>query len=71
MSYHGALTAAHAARKRRLQQQLDEKEEVEMTNYTQDDLDSNWEFKIVRASTRKFEDPEFFLKTCEEEARAG
>ena len=41
-----------------------------MTKYTADEIEG-WEFKIVRASTRKFEDPEFFLKTCEEEARAG
>jgi len=41
-----------------------------MTKYTADEIEG-WEFKIVRASTRKFKDPEFFRKTCEEEARAG
>jgi hypothetical protein len=41
-----------------------------MTKYSADEIEG-WEFKIVRAATRKFKDPEFFRKTCEEEARAG
>jgi len=41
-----------------------------MTKYSADEIEG-WEFKIVRASTRKFKDPDFFRKTCEEEARSG
>ncbi|MCW8984955.1 MAG: hypothetical protein OQK55_06405 [Thermoanaerobaculales bacterium] len=62
----GAITAAAAAEHQRKLQ----REEELMTKYTADEIEG-WEFKIVRASTRKFKDPEFFRKTCEEEARAG
>jgi len=41
-----------------------------MTKYGSDEIEG-WEFKIVRASTRKFKNREFFRATCEEEARAG
>jgi hypothetical protein len=54
--------AAEAARRR--------KEEEDMTAYNSDDLDG-WEFKIVRASTRKFKTVEAVQKLCQEEARAG
>jgi hypothetical protein len=57
-----AAAAAAAARRR--------KEEEEMTNYNSDDLDG-WEFKIVRANTRKFKTVEAVQKLCQEEARAG
>lgn len=62
----GAVTAAGAAaRQRRLQG-----EEELMTKYGTDEIEG-WEFKIVRAATRKFKDPEFLRQTCEEEARSG
>ena len=62
----GAITAAAAAEHQRKMQ----REEELMTKYNADEMEG-WEFKIVRASTRKFKDPEFFRMTCEEEARAG
>ena len=68
---HGVFSAAHAARKRRLQQQQDNQEEVEMTNYTKEDLDSNWEFKIVRSESGSFRRPETFQQLIQEEEIAG
>jgi hypothetical protein len=62
----GATTAAAAAA---YQRKLQREEEL-MTKYNTDDLEG-WEFKIVRAATRKFKDPEFLRQTCEEEARSG
>jgi len=62
----GAATAiaAAAARKRMLE------EEEKMTGYKADDL-NGWEFKIIRANTRKFKNPLVLRQVCEEEARAG
>jgi len=60
-----AAAAAAAERKRRLQ-----KEEEQMTRYRTEELEG-WEFKIVRAATRKFRRPEVLQRVCEEEARAG
>ena len=62
----GAMAASAAAKH---QQEMQAEEEL-MTKYNADGMEG-WEFKIVRASTRKFKDPEFFRKTCEEEARSG
>jgi hypothetical protein len=42
-----------------------------MTQYTQDDFESNWEFKIVRSDAGAFRKPEIVRKLVEEEARAG
>ena len=69
MSY-GAIVAANAAVARRRQALL-EKEEEEMTQYTQDDLSNDWEFKIVRSSTAVFRKPKELNKLIEEEAHAG
>ena len=62
----GATAAAAAARRRRLQRI----EEEQMTGYSKEDLEG-WEFKIVRASSRKFRDPETVRQLCAEEAKAG
>jgi hypothetical protein len=69
MSYfpHGAISAAHAAQEQRKKEQ----EEEEMTNYMQDDLEKDWEFKIVRASSGAFRNPEIFQALLEEESMAG
>jgi hypothetical protein len=64
-----ATTAASAAALQEHQRKLREEEE-QMTGYDGEDLDG-WEFKIVRASTRKFKHPRFVRQVCEEEARAG
>jgi hypothetical protein len=68
---HGGFAAIHAARMRRLQQQQDENEEVEMTNYSQDDLNHNWEFKIVRSERGAFRRPQVFQQLIQEEEIAG
>ena len=68
---HGAVTAAHAARKRRLREEQDRIEEEEMTNYTTNDLESNWEFKIVRSERGAFRKAEVFQQLMQEEAIAG
>ncbi len=39
--------------------------------YTQDDLNSDWEFKIVRSDTAAFHKPEVLNRLLEEEAQAG
>jgi hypothetical protein len=65
---HGAAAAAHQARKRREEQQ---EEEETMTNYTKEDLEANWEFKIVRSETGAFRKPEVFQMLLQEESIAG
>ena len=50
-------------------QHLRREEEI-VTQHGIDEIEG-WEFKIVRAATRKFKDPEFFRQICEEEAQSG
>ena len=64
----GAWVAAAAAAKR---QQTSLAEEKDMTQYTQDDLNNDWEFKIVRSDTAALRKPEVLNKLLEEEAQAG
>jgi len=61
-----AGAAAAAAAQRREQQ----REEEQMTRYKSDDLDG-WEFKIVRAGSRRFRDPEAVRRVRDEESKAG
>jgi len=70
MSYfpHGALIAVHAANEQR---RKNEQEEEEMTKYKTEDLDQNWEFKIVRSTYPAFRKPEVFQVLLEEESLAG
>lgn len=63
----GSTAAIAAALKR--QREL-RREEEEMTGYKSEDLEG-WEFKIVRAATRKFKDPKALRQVCAEEAEAG
>ena len=42
-----------------------------MTQYPPDDLNNDWEFKIVRSETGVFRNPETLNTLIEEEARAG
>jgi hypothetical protein len=65
---HGAIIAAQQARERR---RRDEEEEEEMTRYTTEDLDKNWEFKIVRSESGAFRKPEVFHNLLQEESLAG
>jgi hypothetical protein len=46
-------------------------EEEEDMAYTQEDLNNDWEFKIVRSESGAFRKPEVLKKLLEEEARAG
>jgi len=57
------IAAAAAAKKKR-------EEEEKMAKYNSDDLDG-WEFKIMRANTRKFKNAEMIEKVRQKEARAG
>jgi len=61
-----AAAAAAAARRKRLQ----EEEEERMAGYNSNDLDG-WEFKIVRANSRRFRTAEAVRQLCDEEAKAG
>lgn len=61
----GAAAAAAAAAAKRMRE-----EEEDMTGYSKDDLDG-WEFKIVRANTRKFKNQAAVQQLCNEEAKAG
>ena len=42
-----------------------------MTTYSRDELDHDWEFKIVRATFEPFRKPDVLRQLVEEEARAG
>jgi hypothetical protein len=65
MAAAGAAAAAAAA------QRAMEEEEEQMTPYSREELEQDWEFKIVRANTGVFGRPAVFNKLIEEEARAG
>jgi len=65
---HGAIIASQQARERR---RREEEEEEEMTRYSTEDLDQNWEFKIVRSETGAFRKPEVFQALLQEEAIAS
>ena len=67
MAFGGAAAAA-AARRRRM---MLAEEEEDMARYTQDDLNNDWEFKIVRSESGAFRKSEVLKKLIEEEARAG
>ena len=74
MSYAGgawipAVVAANAAAARR--RRMLQAEEEQMTQYTQDELANDWEFKIVRSETAAFRKPKALNQLIEEEAQAG
>ena len=74
MAYFAATsgaTAAAAAAAAKRRQMMFAGEEEDMAKYTQDDLNNDWEFKIVRSDTAAFRKPEVLKKLLEEEARAG
>jgi hypothetical protein len=64
----GVIAASAAAEKRR---QMLRAEEEDMSQYTQNDLKDDWEFKIVRSDSAAFRKPEVLNKLIEEEAQAG
>jgi hypothetical protein len=61
-----AAAAAAAAAQRQM-----EDEEEQMTPYSREEIENDWEFKIVRAQASPFSKPATFQKLIEEEARAG
>jgi hypothetical protein len=61
-----AASAAAAAKKRREQE-----EEEQMTTYSTEDLNEEWEFKIVRSAFEAFGNPRKFKQMLKEEAEAG
>lgn len=65
MAFTGAHVAAHAAAEKQRQ------EEEEMTRYSQEELENDWEFKIVRSASGAFKNPEVLQALIEEEALAG
>lgn len=46
-------------------------EEERVTQYSHDELDQDWEFKIVRAYIRTFHKPKVLRQLIKEESRAG
>ncbi len=63
------MSAAHIAAQAALQEMMEE-EEI-MTTYTREELDNDWEFKIVRSATDAFKNPQVLQTLLEEEAVAG
>jgi hypothetical protein len=52
-------------------QRKNNEEEEDMTQYSQSDLDNDWEFKIVRSTFGAFRKPHVLQSLIEEEAQAG
>jgi len=65
MAYAGGVVAAAAAKRRRMLEEMEE----DMAQYTEGDLATDWEFKIVRSGSAAFRKPEVLKKLLEEEAR--
>lgn len=66
------MTGSHVAIHAAIEQQRKEREEEEdMTHYTSDDLDQDWEFKIVRSTFGSFRRPQMLQDLIEEESQAG
>jgi hypothetical protein len=62
----GAHAAVHAAQQRKQGQ-----EEEEMTQYRRDELENDWEFKIVRSTTGAFSKRQAVEELKAQEALAG
>ncbi len=67
MSAGAHVAAAHAEQQRKEQQE----EEEAMTRYNRDELEGDWEFKIVRSGTGKFKSREIVAQLRAEEAQAS
>ncbi len=68
MSTGAEMAAVGAAEQAEL---LRQKEEEELTNYSDPELKGEWEFKIVRSNLGSFKKQEVLQQACDEEARAG
>lgn len=67
MAYNAGIAAAAAAERQRRMFE----EEEQMTPYTDDELQNDWEFKIVRANYGAFGSPARLNKLIEQEKQAG
>lgn len=67
----GAAGAAAAAAAAAAAERMRQEEEEEMTAYSDKDLAEGWEFKIVRANSPIFRNPERFRAVLEEEQKGG
>ena len=65
MAGAGAAAAAAAAKRQR------DDEEEQMTPYSREEIENDWEFKIIRSQTGTFRKPAALQKLMDEEARAG
>jgi hypothetical protein len=70
MAYAGGAAAGGAAAAA-AQRRREEEEEEHMTNYAPEDLNEDWEFKIVRSSFNKFRNSEQLKQMLKEESQAG
>jgi hypothetical protein len=70
MYIHTSTTIAAGAAAQQAREGL-EREEEELTHYSDQHLSEDWEFKIVRSGTGAFRKPEEFAKLLEEEGRFG
>ncbi len=64
----GAHIAAQAAAEKRKREQ---EEEEHMTRYNPEEVNGEWEFKIVRSTTGQFKKPDLFQQMVADEAVAG
>jgi hypothetical protein len=69
MAYNAGATAAAVAAAEARRRMMEEEEQ--MTGYSDDELQTDWEFKIVRANSNVFGKPEEFQKLVGEEKQAG
>lgn len=66
---HGAhIPILVAEQKKKQREQL---EEEKMTGYSPDEMNDDWEFKIVRGGHLAFRNPDTFAQLVEEEGEAG
>ena len=66
---YGSHVAIHAATEQ--QRKKEAQEEEDMTRYSQNELDNDWEFKIVRSTFGAFRKSQVLQTLIEEEAQAG
>lgn len=68
---NGSFLIVMAAQRQAEEERRRREEEEEMTPYTAEELENNWEFKIVRSGIGEFGNPKTFQALLEQEARAG
>ena len=66
------MTAAHIAAHAAAEKRKSNKEEEEaLASYNPNDLNEQWEFKIMRSTTNSFKNPQVFQLMVQQEAQAG